>query len=318
MFAPTRKSALFVDFDNLIPVYGRPLLDNIRNWLAWLERGEFDPQRIRRKFVTRRVYWNTENDTHRQSFLRHRFDVHLCRAIRKEKASSADFDITIQAVDVRHERPGVKEFIILSFDTDFSSVLLHLQLEDRVGVGMVDASRIIPDRETATSKYTRILDLAIDKEAFRDAFSYQNAKDRQRGGAPSPQPTTPNAVDASPPAATPSSASPRASIGAPTPAKAAASVRFDIAAAADLIAQAAEKNGIVYLGRDRVRKLLKGLPRFHSRAGPWGGASYKTTLDELVRLHPEKFQQEKMRNGGIVLVYRAAAKSSGPAQSSAA
>ncbi|MBL8550393.1 MAG: NYN domain-containing protein [Hyphomonadaceae bacterium] len=303
MFERRIRSALLVDFDNLIINYGRPLLDHIQNWVLWIEHGQFDHLHRRRKLVAKHVYWNSENDTHRQVFHKHRFDIHLCRAIRKEKASSADFDITIEAVRLLYKNPEIKEFIILSFDTDFSSVLLHLQLQGRSSVSMIDREKLDSVRDTATSKYMRVLDLSIEKEEFRAALNYAPSKKKLRQ-APAAPVNIPIGVAPQP---------------APAPAQAQAAKptqpKFDYAAAAQLIARTAEQNGLVYIGRERIRKLIGHLPGFMTPAGwPWAGGSYRRALNEFQRVHPEKFALEKMpNNGGVVLVYRGRHKNGGGA-----
>lgn len=284
-----RRSALLVDFDNLIGVYKRPFLDNIDAWLRWLETGQFDPKRLRRKFVARRVYWNTENDAHRQTFLRHGFEVKLCRAIRKEKASSADFDITIDAIELSHQRGRLDEVIILSFDTDFSSVLLHLQLDGRTGVAMIDGDTLDLMRDTPTAKYMRILDLSIGKREFGAVFGATFGEAPLRPAASPPAPVKPAPIRQKP---------------------SAVAQAFDFVAAAGKIASAAAHGGLVYIGKERVRGIVNKLAGFKDGRGwPWAGHSYEKFLDEVVRARPQQFEIGKTNNGGVLLVFKGAASS---------
>lgn len=330
LLKPRLQSALLVDFDNLIGQYRADFLDNIPNWLTWLEDGQFDYRQLRRRFVAKRVYWNTENDTHRQSFQRHGFDIRLCRAIRKEKASSADFDITIDAVNLHHEHKKLKEMIILSFDTDFSSVLLHLQLNGCEGAALFDGSVVANGGDSPTAKYRRIIDTAIDKEEFRKALHYAPPKSRLAQSAQARRGANEVAAPVAPPSAAQTSASgatPTAEKTSKAAARPAAAgnarektvkaqtapaqpaVPFDFAAAAAAIIKHADENGVVYFGRDRVRNLLKHLPGFFAANGePWSGGSYVKTVNAIIRHEPTRFSLEKADKGGVVLVCRPATR----------
>lgn len=62
MFRRTTKSALLIDFDNIVVATGKEFGQSIPNWLAWLEDGKFDKLGRRRNFLLKRVYWNAHND----------------------------------------------------------------------------------------------------------------------------------------------------------------------------------------------------------------------------------------------------------------
>lgn len=293
LFKRTVRSALLIDFDNLLSIYKRPLLDNIDAWLTWLERGQFDPKGLRRRFIARRVYWNMDNNTHQQTFARRRFDVKLCRAIRKEKASSADFDITIDAIELSHKHRNLDEVIILSFDTDFSSVLLHLQLDGRSGVAMIDGDTLDNMRDTPTAKYMRILDHSIGKREFGAVFGVtfddvRPATPANQQPAPQPRPVAPPAPKPPQPALQPAAA-------------------FDFKEAARRLSQSARDSGLVYLGKDRIRKLVESLPGFKNNSGrPWHGHSYEKFLAEIVAAALTQFEVGKDKNGGVLLIFRGA------------
>ncbi len=131
MFASRVRSALLVDFDNVhitLKDRGRDdLAGRIAHWVAWLEDGGFDPRGRRRKFLTKRVYWNGHFDLHREVFEDAGFDAFACRGQTASKKSSADIVITLDAIEILSEHPSVKEVILLSMDTDFVPVVNRLQ-----------------------------------------------------------------------------------------------------------------------------------------------------------------------------------------------
>lgn len=294
MFFPQRRSALLVDFENLYRQCGEGrFVKSIDHWLQWLEHGAFEAEPIKRHFLVKEVFWNTQHDFHRLEFQRRRFKPHVCRAIRKEKASSADFDITIRATELRHHyKNRLEEVIILSLDSDFSSVLCHLQLHDIIGVGMTD-----PNTQFAPS-FRNIVDIVIDKGEFERAYSYTPPKRGWFGRAGNvvelaPGQTPPVANDVAPPA-------PKSK---PMPAQTQAPARrLDYGKAAKLIADYAELNGLRQIGRERVRKLLAKLPGFYLDNLPWGGGSYQSVLQALVS-RDARFSIERRGGGGPVLTF---------------
>ncbi|MGE0293318.1 MAG: NYN domain-containing protein [Hyphomonadaceae bacterium] len=290
MFFPQRRSALLVDFENLFHQCGKErFVNSIDHWLAWLEQGAFEAEPIKRNFLVKEVFWNTQHDIHRLEFQRRRFRPTVCRAIRKEKASSADFDITIRAAELRHEfKNRLQEIIILSLDSDFSSVLHHLQLHDIIGVGMTDpATQFSPN-------FRNIVDVVIEKADFEQAFQYQPPRRGWFGRYESvvaPLPPAPAANDRAPRRPTAEEA--------PAP-------RLDYAKAAKLVAQHAEANGFRLIGRERVKRLLSALPGFHRNGRPWGGGAYHSVLQALVA-RDSRFSIER-KDGGVVLAFDADAQ----------
>lgn len=296
MFWSTRKSALLIDFENIYRSCGqRRVVERIDNWLQWLERGAFDTEGVRREFVSKQVFWVPSYEQYRLEFTRRRFEVHMCRAIRKEKSSSADFDLTIRAAELRHQHRDLKEIIILSMDSDFVSVLNHVQLHDLKGVGMVD-----PQANFAES-YRNIVDLTIEKPDFLNAFDYVAPKRNWFGAAPKSAPP-PRA--AAPAAAAARSASPKPKVASTQPAT--SGKAFDPGAAAVIVCRHAEENGLVYLGRELVRKLLQKQPGFVVNGRPWSDGPYRAALDRIVA-RDSRLSIEKVGNGGVVLTYRSSA-----------
>jgi hypothetical protein len=290
VFFPQRRSALLVDFENLFNQCGKDrFVKSIDNWMLWLEQGGFEEDGVKRAFLVREVFWNTQHDIYRLEFQRRRFKPTVCRAIRKEKASSADFDITIRAAELRHEfKNRLQEVIILSLDSDFSSVLYHLQLHDIIGVGMTD-----PAAQFSAS-FRNIVDIAIEKGDFERAYDYRPPKRGWFGraeivAAPAPAPA-PVAND-------------RAPAKSPAPRESQAAPKLDYARAAKIVAEHAEANGLLQLGRERVRKLLSALPGFMRNGRPWGGGSYHSVMQAMA-VRDARFSVERMPRGGVILTFR--------------
>lgn len=282
---------MLVDFENLYRQCGEDrFVKSIDNWLLWLEQGAFEPEAVKRNFLVKEVFWNTQHDIYRLEFQRRRFKPTVSRAIRKEKASSADFDITIRAAELRHEyKNRLQEVIILSLDSDFSSVLYHLQLHDIIGVGMTD-----PATQYAAN-FRNIVDVVIEKGEFERAYQYQPAKrgwfGRSEAVAPLP------VISETPPAAN--------DRARPQPA-AEDQQRLDYGAAAKLIAQHAEANSFRLIGKERVRKLISDLPGFYRGGRPWGGGSYHSVLQALVA-RDARFSIERQPGGAVVLAFQQSA-----------
>jgi len=285
LFFPQRRSALLVDFENLYRQCGEDrFVKAIDNWMLWLEQGAFETEPVKRNFLVKEVFWNTQHDIYRLEFQRRRFKPTVCRAIRKEKASSADFDITIRAAELRHEyKNRLQEVIILSLDSDFSSVLYHLQLHDIIGVGMTD-----PATQYAAS-FRNIVDVVIEKGDFEAAFQYQP---RKRGWFGRVESVVVEPAAAYAPAV--------ANDAAPS---AAAAPKLDFNKAAKLIAKHAEENGFRLIGKERVRKLISELPGFFRGGRPWGGGSYHSVLQALV-VRDGRFSIERQPGGAVVLAFQ--------------
>lgn len=291
MFGYRRKSALLIDFENLhVKCGGRRFVESVDRWMLWLEHGKFDPKGVRRKFLSKQVFWVPAFEKYRLEFLQRDFEVHMCRAIRKEKASSADFDLTIRAAELRHEHRDLKEIIILSFDSDFVSVLNHIQLQDIHGVGMVD-----PETKFAQA-FRNIVDLTIEKPDFMRAMEYVPAKRGWFGLGKEKVAKT----EAAKPKVAP--AKPVVEQAAPAPAT--SDGRFNFPAAAAIVVKYAEENQLVYLGQELVRRLLIGQQGFVVGATHWATLSYKGFIEQLAEREPRLRVERKQQGKGVVLVFR--------------
>lgn len=292
MFGRRVRSALLVDFDNVVAKTGIRMVENVRNWLDWLEDGGFDPARRRRQFLAKRVYWFTDSDRHRHHFLKQGFHVTVCRAVRnKEKASSADFDLTIDAVELRHQFPNIEEFVLLAFDGDFLTLLNHLQLQDLEVAGMAAGT------DRPAKAYRQFADYVIEKEAFEQAFAYTRPPRRLFGllpgkRAPMLQPPRPAAAVAPPAPKQEGKRKRRA--GTP---------RFDLEGAARVAAEAAAQAPSSFLSKRFVSQALAKFEGFSTVApNPWlGCGTYPAMIEKFAQLNPS-LQVERQQNGALVLV----------------
>ncbi|MFT3729447.1 MAG: NYN domain-containing protein [Terricaulis sp.] len=298
-----RKSALLIDFENLhAKCGGRQLVERMDNWLLWLEHGAFDPAGVRRQFISKQVFWVPSYEKYRLEFAQREFEIHMCRAIRKEKASSADFDLTIRAAELRHERKDLKEVVILSLDSDFVSILGHVQLHDLHGVGMVD-----PEAKFAQS-FRNIVDLTIEKPAFMNAMNYAPPKrgwfGAPKSGAKPKPPVKPAAAKPAPtkPARATQTAQPQPA--APSTAQSRATASFDYRAAALNVTRYAEENDIVYLGQELLRRLLTPAPGFMVNDHPWTGGPFRQMIEQIAQHDPRLKVERKQSGKGVVLVFR--------------
>jgi hypothetical protein len=304
------RSALLIDFDNLISKFGNPLCDRVENWLNWLEDGCFDPGGPKREFLLKRVYWFTDNDANRPFFAKHGIDVSVTRAVKnKEKASSADFDITIDAVEMSYKIKRLDEVIILSFDSDFLTVLNHLQVKD-ISVGGMAFGQDRPAKA-----FRRLVDHVIEKEEFDIAMRYVRPKRGMFGTTiEQEQEALPErkAKAAKPKAAVPA---PRAAAPAKAPAPKQAAPRqraarpvFDLEKAATRCAEAAQSAPSAYLSKRFVTRALEGFEGFGvTGAYPWlGCGSYEQMIERFAKINP-KLSVGRVASGALALIYRGGA-----------
>jgi NYN domain len=281
MFRRRKRSALLVDFDNVFSRYGMAYVHRIENWLAWMQDGGFDPEGVPRKFLAQRVYWFTDNDRFRANFVRHGFEASVCRAVRnKEKASSADFDITIDAAELRHDFKNIEEVIILSFDSDFLTVLNHLQLNELDVVGMAAG------QDRPAKAYRQLADRVIEREDLERAFSYERPKRGWFGLRVKPKPQ---------PSAAPIAA----------PAQGGAGRKFDLPRAARIAEETAAQAPSAYLSMRFIIRALRDFDGFTER-GPqaWlGCGGYAEMIHKFAALNPN-LAVDRTRHGVLVLVYR--------------
>lgn len=166
MFAalqPPIRTAVLVDFDNVVSKVGSEFAERPELWLRWIESGAFDPRGRRRRVVIKRVYWNAHNEIYRSGFEAAGFEAFACRSEAKSKKSTADMVLALDAADVLYGDHKVKEFIVLSADTDFVPLLDRLQDNDARVVALVD------ERDVSSAVYRGRADLVISRHDLIDA-----------------------------------------------------------------------------------------------------------------------------------------------------
>lgn len=278
----SKPSALLVDYDNIASKFESKLSDNILNWIAWFERGCFDPEGGKRRFVLKRCYWNAMSHVRRKQFEAAGFDVRECRAFRnKQKGSSADFDITIDAIELRHAMKGLKEVIILSFDSDFLSALVHLKIHK------VDAWTLVEGDTAAARNYRKVVRTVIERKKMEEGLAFDRfykppkkkaAKAapavKSKAALPSPKTVTARATPRVPPKAhtrTVVSEAPKPPPAEPVRAPITAGDK-PLVAAADHLAQAAAAQSKLRITRKWLMETLRDFPNFRTTGrDPWLG-----------------------------------------------
>ncbi len=296
MFARRKKSVLLIDFDNVERV-GANLTRKIANWVSWIERGGFDAQGGRRDLLIKKVYWNSQHDRHRVPFERAGFEVVVCQAWRSAKGSSVDFELTIDAVDYANSLKRLQEIIILSFDTDFLSVVHRLQQKEIEAVLMVTDQPI-------SDVYRDRANHVISDVQLRAAFDYTPPAPGLFGPKKERAPHSAATLGkiAAPAAAAPSarSASPPAKL-AP-----AHTANFDIEEAIQRLQRAAAQTPGKPLSRRVVCDLLREVRGFYMTAPhQWlGNNTYYDMLEALAR-KSSTLQVVRLKGGGKAIIHRA-------------
>ena len=298
MFGGPTKSALLIDFDNVLGMTSGDMVASIANWMTWLEDGAFDPRRRRRAFSVKRVYWNPLFERYRGAFEAAGFEAFACRAIAKEKKSSADIVMTLDALDVVNQTNGLKEVVLLTSDTDFVPVVNRLQ--DR-GLKVVAMGN---EENPTAAIYREYADHVVLRAAFREAFTYVRPRRTWFGSiakAPAAQPAPMRvAPQAKPqPAAAPAARPPQTR---PPPPKMQAD---PLETAADRVVHVAKGALGAHVSRQSVTRALRDIPGFFmSGANAWlGFGSYKKLLLAVAKKRRSELRLYTHGNGGVSVAY---------------
>jgi uncharacterized LabA/DUF88 family protein len=162
-FLPPVPAVLLVDFDNVVSKIVAEFAESPLAWLRWLEAGGHEPNGRRRRLVMKRVYWNSHNEVYREAFEAAGFEAFACRSEAKSKKSTADMVLALDALDALYGEDRIREFILLSTDTDFVPLVDRLQEHDRRVVTLVD------ERDVSSAVYRARADLVITRNALGDA-----------------------------------------------------------------------------------------------------------------------------------------------------
>jgi uncharacterized LabA/DUF88 family protein len=169
MFRRKTKSALLIDFDNIVAATGREFGQAIPNWMAWLEDGKFDDAGSPRNFLLKRVYWNAHNDTYRPAFEGNGFEAFTCRSIVTNK-STADMIIALDALQSTYDETSIEEYVLLTTDTDFVPLVDKLGNRDKQTVNAANKNNLSFD------VYSDHADIVIPLDVLKTAFRYERKK----------------------------------------------------------------------------------------------------------------------------------------------
>lgn len=289
------RSALYIDFENV------PLPpEAIGNWLAWLEDGVFDPTGQRRRFLQKRVYWNSHAERNRDIFQRYGFVPILIGKYSGLK-NGADIRMAMDVIETTYTRSEIAEFILLTGDSDFVPVIERLKQKSKRSAIVATEHR--PNIHTT---YHRAADILIPSRRLTEAAQYKRSRPgllgRLLGRKSRP---TPDAAHARPAPAAPAtqqdarrkapSVTPESTTAEPTPV---------LEIAARRVAKTLTQQPRNYVSQKRVLAELDRVQSF-KRQGPtayFGTGSYKALMRELARLEP-RITVVDQPGGGTGVVY---------------
>jgi uncharacterized LabA/DUF88 family protein len=248
-----RKSALFMDFEN-IPTKATPKI--IESLVAWLEDGKFDEASGKRKLVSKRVYWNSSAERHRETFEAAGFDVVLCEKFSSMK-NGADIRMAIDILEACWTSPEIKEYILFTTDSDFVPVLQRLSEKSKTSAILANESRM--DSHTAFKIYADVL---VPLRQLGEAMAYERPKKGLLG------PLRKAGAAAAGPAPAASKAPPAAK-KAPAPAPASRSSEPDyiglIAQAERAVVRVASRTPKKFVARKEIEGQLQQIKGFKKR-----------------------------------------------------
>src|SRR5262245_22968526 len=166
MLARRIPSALYVDFNNIVAkIVGGGFGDASAAWLAWLEDGQFDPNKRKRNFLQKRVYLDEPYLHFAKPLETNGFQIIL---------SSADLIIALDLVESVHQQPAIKEYVLLSVDNDFQHLLERLGERDKVRVATIE-----PGAPCAATFPPRA-EIVFNVENLKAALDYKRPLSRWR------------------------------------------------------------------------------------------------------------------------------------------
>jgi hypothetical protein len=165
---PARKipSALYVDFNNIVAkIVGGGFGDASAAWLAWLEDGQFDPQKRKRTFLQKRVYLGEPYLHFAKPLEANGFQTIL---------SSADLIIALDLVESVHQQPAIKEYVLLSVDNDFQHLLERLGERSKIRVATIEAGA------PCAATFPPRAEIVFPVESLKVALDYRRPVSRWR------------------------------------------------------------------------------------------------------------------------------------------
>ncbi len=280
------KSVLLVDFDNIYGATGPAFVETLPQWLLWLSDGALSAGNRRRKFLTKRVYWNHQYEVHRAAFEAAGFEAFDCKSHAKSKiaagTSSADIVMTMDAVQLQQKQPHLEEMILLTTDSDFVPVVNRLQVP---GLRVVTAGK---ETDPTYELYSAHADAVIHIGALKAAFLYERAKRKwYRLKSPPPQiaPLTHMAERRSA-----LMAKVRTAVrGEEAGGKPVREQRLELAA--DVVMKLGSKTPDQPMARNKVIRALDAVDGFQTKYGkrvkPWlGHRNFYTMMKRLSKINP--------------------------------
>ena len=291
------RSALYIDFENV------PLPpDAIANWLAWLEDGAFEPGSRPRRFLQKRVYWNSHAERNRDLFQRYGFLPILVGKFAGLK-NGADIRMAMDVVETTYTRAEIDEFILLTGDSDFVPVLERLRDKAKTSAIVVTEHR--PNIHTT---YQLNADVLIPSRRLAEAAQYRRPRQGLLGRLlrRSPQYQSPPKAKTSAPATGPSKATrvPQSGASAATTTQIPSEPTPVIEIAARRVAKLLVQQPRNYVAQKRVLAELERVQGFR-RQGPtayFGAGSYRAMMKELARLD-NRISVVEQPGGGTGVVF---------------
>ena len=298
------RSALYIDFENV------PLpADSIANWLAWLEDGVFEASHRWRRFLQKRVYWNSHAERNRELFLEHGFTPILVGKFAGLK-NGADIRMAMDVIETTYTRSEIDEYILLTGDSDFVPVLERLRVKAKRSAIVATEHR--PNIHTT---YQLNADVLIPSRRLVEAAQYRRPQRSLADRLLLRRRPSLSEVAGRAQQAPPVLAGARAPPAPRTPAQSAGSP-----------AERAETPPVIDMAARRVVKLMTQQPRNYvaqkrvvaelervqglKRQGPtafFGFGSYKTLMKELARIEPRITVIDQPGGGtGVVFIPRPA------------
>lgn len=168
--AEVRRSALFVDFDNIYlglldtdAAAARAFAESPDRWVEALTAGEEDASQFRRRWLVRVCYLNPVRfGAFRPFFTRSGFRVVDCPPLTSRQKNSADIHMVLDILDALQHPAGYDEFVIASADADFTPVMMRLRAHGR-RTAIVTAG-------PAAAAYRAVCDSVTTPEQLADAL----------------------------------------------------------------------------------------------------------------------------------------------------
>jgi NYN domain-containing protein len=153
------KSALYIDFNNIAAQFvGGGFGDAFAGWLAWLEDGQFDPERRQRTFKAKRVYLSAQFRRHATLLEQAGFQV---------IPSAADLVIALDVAESLCGGKDIKEYVLLTVDSDFVHVL------ERLGERQKNRVVTVQPALPCAASFPPRAEITIPLENLRAAFDYR-------------------------------------------------------------------------------------------------------------------------------------------------